>query len=237
MDKGICTVSIAAIRAENSHQSEMTSQILYGETIEILAIEGDFAYIRMHFDHYEGWLSVYQFSRITEENFSSRTKHILSKNFEVYDLPEGKKTLSIGSEIDLQSENTFKNPSSENITETAKLFLNVPYLWSGRSFFGIDCSGFVQLIYKVHGISLPREAHQQAEVGQVLSFAEESNPGDLAFFENEEGKISHVGMLLNPTEIIHAFGEVRIDSLDSTGIFNKDLRKHTHRLRFIKTYF
>jgi cell wall-associated NlpC family hydrolase len=103
-----------------------------------------------------------------------------------------------------------------------------------QSFFGIDCSGFVQLVYKIHGIFLPRESHQQAEIGEVLSFVEESKPGDLAFFENLEGQISHVGIMLEDQKIIHAFGKVRIDSLDSTGIFNKELNKHTHKLRFLR---
>ena len=107
-------------------------------------------------------------------------------------------------------------------------------MWSGRSFFGIDCSGFTQLVFKVHGIKLPRDAYQQAEVGNVLDFVEESEPGDLAFFENEVGKISHVGIMLEDQKIIHAYGKVRIDLLDSTGIFNKDLGKHTHKLRFVK---
>lgn len=237
MDIGICTVSVAAIRAESSHQSEMTSQLLFGETVDVLEFQGDFAKIKMHFDGYEGWISIHQVSIISVEGFSNRKTEIITKNFGIYDLTQGKTVLSIGSEIDLENGNKLGTIGLQNITETAKLFLNVPYLWSGRSFFGVDCSGFVQLIYKVHGITLPRESHQQAEIGEVLSFAEESKPGDLAFFENEEGKISHVGLLLNPTEIIHAFGKVRIDSLDSTGIFNKELKKHTHRLRFLRSIF
>ena len=110
-------------------------------------------------------------------------------------------------------------------------------MWGGRSFFGIDCSGFTQLVYKVHGISLPRDAYQQAKEGRVLDFVEESKPGDLAFFENEEGRIHHVGILLNPNEIIHASGKVRIDALDYSGIFNQEMNKHTHKLRFVKSYF
>jgi cell wall-associated NlpC family hydrolase len=93
------------------------------------------------------------------------------------------------------------------------------------------------LIYKVQGLALPREAQQQSEIGEVLSFVEESKPGDLAFFENEDGKICHVGMMLPDQKIIHASGKVRIDCLDSTGIFNKELNKHTHKLRFLRSVF
>ena len=236
MDKGICTVSVAAIRAEQSHQSEMTSQLLYGETVEILQNKGKFIKVKMHFDGYEGWIDCLQIATITDEYFENRKTEFVNNALQMYSTSQGKILLSIGSEVN--SENAEPNfLNFDTISETAKQFLNVPYLWSGRSFFGIDCSGFVQLIYKVHGVSLPREAQQQSEIGEVLSFVEESKPGDLAFFENEEGKIIHVGMMLSDHEIIHASGKVRIDSLDSTGIFNKDLNKHTHKLRFLRSIF
>ncbi|SFI94449.1 SH3 domain-containing protein [Kaistella treverensis] len=227
MNKGICTVSVAALRSEPSQRAEMTSQLLYGETIKILANEGKFLKIQMDFDQYEGWVDAQQISEISE----NENKTIVQETFLNYLTSEGEILLSIGSEIKAE------NPAVEqpkNIIETAMKFLNVPYLWSGRSFFGIDCSGFVQLVYKVHGIALPRDAYQQAVIGEVLSFVEESRPGDLAFFENSEGQIVHVGILLNNFEIIHAFGKVRIDALDTTGIFNKDLNRHTHKLRFIR---
>ena len=144
--------------------------------------------------------------------------------------------LSLGSEIPSNEENSIVSATREKISQTANLFLNVPYLWSGRSFFGIDCSGLTQLVYKVCGLSLPREAHQQAEQGRVLDFIEESQPGDLAFFENGEGKISHVGVMLDNQKIIHAYGKVRIDTLDSSGIFNQELNRHTHKLRFVKSF-
>jgi hypothetical protein len=236
MNKAICTVSVAAIRAEPSHQSEMTSQLLYGETVDILESKGSFIKVKMHLDGYEGWTDARQISDISEEYFLERKTELVLNPIQMYNTSQGAILLSMGSEVN--SENikpTFLN--FENISETAKQFLNVPYLWSGRSFFGIDCSGFVQLIYKVHGISLPREAQQQSEIGEVLSFVEESKPGDLAFFENEDGKICHVGMMLPDQKIIHASGKVRIDCLDSTGIFDKELNKHTHKLRFLRSIF
>jgi cell wall-associated NlpC family hydrolase len=236
MEKGICTVSVAAIRAEQSHQSEMTSQILYGETVDILEKAAKFIKIKMHFDGYEGWVDVQQISEISEEYFQERKTELVQNTLQMYSTSQGVILLSIGSEVNSEkAEPTFLK--TETVSETAQKFFNVPYLWSGRSFFGIDCSGFVQLVYKVHGISLPREAHQQSEVGEVLSFVEESKPGDLAFFENLDGQISHVGMMLEDQNIIHAYGKVRIDSLDSTGIFNKELNKHTHKLRFLRSVF
>lgn len=236
MEKGICTVSVAAIRAEQSHQSEMTSQILYGETVDILEKAAKFIKIKMHFDGYEGWVDVQQISEISEEYFQQRKTELVQNTLQMYSTSQGVILLSIGSEVNSEKADPIFL-KTEKVSETAQKFFNVPYLWSGRSFFGIDCSGFVQLVYKVHGISLPREAHQQSEVGEVLSFVEESKPGDLAFFENLDGQISHVGMMLEDQNIIHAYGKVRIDSLDSTGIFNKELNKHTHKLRFLRSVF
>ena len=236
MNKGICTVSVAAIRAEQSHQSEMTSQLLYGETVEILQNKGKFLKVKMHFDGYEGWIDSQQIAEISDDYFNERKTELVANTVQMYNTSQGPILLSMGSEVNSEkTDPVFLN--LETMSETAKQFLNVPYLWSGRSFFGIDCSGFVQLIYKAHGISLPREAQQQSEVGEVLSFVEESKPGDLAFFEDEEGRICHVGMMLTDHEIIHASGKVRIDSLDSTGIFNKELNKHTHKLRFLRSIF
>jgi cell wall-associated NlpC family hydrolase len=88
-------------------------------------------------------------------------------------------------------------------------------------------------VYK--GKEIPRDAYQQAEIGSTLSFIEESEPGDLAFFDNHEGKIIHVGIILENNFIIHASGKVRIDRLDQQGIFNTEERKHTHKLRLIKS--
>ena len=233
MNKAIGNVSVAPIRAESSHQSEMTTQLLYGESCEILEINGNFSKIKMDFDGYEGWIDSKQILQIYEEDFVQRKTEMVTELFGFYDLPDGKTLLSIGSELNSESGNLHEK-KNVSVAETALQFLNVPYLWSGRSFFGIDCSGFTQLVYKVHGKVLPREAMMQSELGTVLDFVEEAEPGDLAFFENEEGKISHVGMMLENQKIIHAYGKVRIDLLDSAGIYNQDLKKHTHKLRFIK---
>jgi cell wall-associated NlpC family hydrolase len=121
-----------------------------------------------------------------------------------------------------------------NLIENALLFLNAPYLWGGRTPLGIDCSGFTQLIYRMNGFDLLRDASQQATQGEVLSFIEESEPGDLAFFDNNEGAITHVGLIMSDNYIIHAHGKVRIDRLDQSGIFNVEKKVHTHKLRVIK---
>lgn len=232
--KSITNVSVAPMRAEDSDKAEIITQLLFGESCDVLEVNKNWTKIKNHFDGYEGWVDSKQITPITEEDFAKRKTKIITENFTIYHHRDEKMLLSIGSEI--ETENTPESVSTlrENIKKTALGFLNVPYLWGGRSFFGIDCSGFVQLVYKVNGMQLPRDAYQQAEIGGVLDFIEEAEVGDLAFFENEEGKIIHIGIMLEDQKIIHAHGKVRIDELDSTGIFNKDQNKHTHRLRFVK---
>lgn len=232
MEKYYCSVSVSPMRAEVSEKSEMTSQILYGETCEIIKTEGLYSKIKMDFDGYEGWVN----SSVLKKENSEISKHLVTKNYGVFDLPEGRNLLSLGSEVAFETENFVDNNNiRESLVESAKKFINVPYLWGGRSYFGIDCSALVQLVYKIHGIALPRDADKQAELGEARDFVEESEPGDLAFFEDETGFISHVGLVLSPFELIHASGKVRIDSLDFSGIYNAEKNKHTHKLRMVKT--
>ena len=232
MEKYYCSVSVSPIRAEVSEKSEMTSQILYGETCEIIKTEGLYSKIKMDFDGYEGWVN----SSVLKKENSEISKNLVTQNYGVFDLPDGRNLLSLGSEVAFETENFVDNNNiRESLVESAKKFINVPYLWGGRSYFGIDCSALVQLVYKIHGIALPRDADKQAELGEARDFVEESEPGDLAFFEDETGFISHVGLVLSPFELIHASGKVRIDSLDFSGIYNAEKNKHTHKLRMVKT--
>ncbi|AFR35130.1 C40 family peptidase [Riemerella anatipestifer] len=235
MSRAVASVSVVPVRSESSDKAEIITQVLYGESVEILSQEGNWVHIKIDFDGYEGWVDVKQFKIISDENISESKTNLVKKPFLEYGFGDEKLLLSIGSEIEADVEETEVMNIRSFIADTAQKFLNVPYLWGGRSFFGIDCSGFTQIVYKVGGIKIPRDAYQQAEVGQVLDFIEEAQAGDLAFFENEEGRITHVGIMLEDRKIIHAHGKVRIDELDSVGIFNKDQNKHTHKLRFIKT--
>ncbi|MPS66423.1 MULTISPECIES: C40 family peptidase [Chryseobacterium] len=236
MDKGICVVTVAPVRAEGSDKAEIVTEILFGESADILEVNKNWTKIKMHYDDYEGWMDTKQIRPISDEDFAKRKVTVVTEDFSSVLMNDGKTLLSMGSEVEFPVVASRRSHDvRESIALTAKEFLNVPYLWGGKSFFAVDCSGFTQLVYKVHNIKLPRDTYQQAEVGEALSFVEESRPGDLAFFENPEGKIIHVGIMLDSQKIIHASGKVRIDTLDSTGIFNKELNKHTHKLRVIKS--
>ena len=246
MDYGICNLSIVPIRAEASDMSEMVTQVLYGEHFKILEIRKKWSRIRLAFDSYEGWIDNKQFINTSEEDYS---------NFEIRDIKLSADLVDIVTSLDKQLfsiclgsnvsasqylSHNFEGKSlskilpKENLIETALLYLNSPYLWGGKTPFGIDCSGFTQMVYKLNGYRLLRDASQQATQGEALSFIEESEPGDLAFFDNEEGRITHVGIIMKDNYIIHAHGKVRIDRLDHSGIFNYDVRNHTHKLRVIK---
>ena len=238
MNKGICNVSIAPLRAENSDKSEIVSQLLYGESADIIEVKDNWTKIITHYDNYEAWMDTKQISPISDEFLASRKTNLVKEPFQSTMTESGKVLLSMGSEVTFETTAPTRGRDlSESIVNCAKEFLNVPYLWGGKSFFGIDCSGFTQIIYKIHGIKIPRDTYQQAEIGDALTFIEEAKPGDLAFFENKDGRIHHVGIILADQKIIHAHGKVRIDSLDTSGIFNKDQNKHTHKLRFIRSYF
>jgi cell wall-associated NlpC family hydrolase len=235
MNKGICIVTVAPVRAEGSDKAEIVTEILFGESADILEVNKNWTKIKMHYDGYEGWMDTKQLKPVTDEDFAKRKVTVVTEDFSSVIMNDGKTLLSMGSEVEFPAVASRRSHDvRESIALTAKEFINVPYLWGGKSFFAVDCSGFTQLVYKIHNIKLPRDASQQVEIGESLTFVEESQPGDLAFFENPEGKIVHVGIMLDNQRIIHASGKVRIDTLDSTGIFNKEMNKHTHKLRVIK---
>ncbi|WP_405369051.1 NlpC/P60 family protein [Nonlabens sp. Asnod2-A12] len=246
MRYGVCPISIAPLRLETSDASEMVSQVLYGELFKVLEKRKKWSKIRLAHDNYEGWIDNKQFKEIESEQYQHFVKHskFYSKDLISHLTHEDKtlSTLTIGAQVSSTSllKDTFQNDintvilGSSNLINNALLFLNTPYLWGGRTPLGIDCSGFTQLIYRLSGFDLLRDASQQATQGEVLSFIEEAEPGDLAFFDNNEGKITHVGIIMSDNYIIHAHGKVRIDRLDQSGIFNIEENIHTHKLRVIK---
>lgn len=246
MQYGICNLGIVPIRLEPSDTSEMVTQALYGDYFKVLEQRKKWSRIRFAFDKYEGWIDNKQYLEVNEEAYTDLSKSRLNLSTDlieyVSDASEQLYPIPIGSELNSLSylnhsfdgnRLTEKNEKS-NLIKTAFLFLNAPYLWGGKTPFGIDCSGFTQMVYKLNGFPLLRDASQQAAQGAALSFIEESEPGDLAFFDNAEGTIIHVGIIMENNYIIHAHGKVRIDRLDHSGIYNVDKNTHTHKLRVIK---
>ncbi|WP_103068483.1 C40 family peptidase [Aquimarina sediminis] len=247
MQYGICNLSIVPLRFEPRDPSEMVSQVLYGEHFKVLEQRKKWSKIRLAFDNYEGWIDNKQYLEITEEDYKSfdnqSSPNLVADMVEFINCEDGQ-LMPIPLGASLIALDFFKHQyegtriteiqAKSNIIDTAFLFLNAPYLWGGKTNFGIDCSGFTQMVYKLNGYKLLRDASQQATQGDPLSFIEESEPGDLAFFDNEEGIITHVGIMMQNNYIIHAHGKVRVDRIDHTGIYNTEKRTHTHKLRVIK---
>ncbi|MEC5166556.1 hypothetical protein RCH18_002297 [Flavobacterium sp. PL11] len=248
---GICNLAMIPLRSEPSDRSEIVSQVLFGEHFEIVEQLKQWTYIKMQFDGYQGWIDFKQLQLISEVSYNQLSSEAIVLNADLIEyittpsnllipIPLGS-CLSFLNHSDINTANFefegtkaigIKNKSS--LITTAFMYSNAPYLWGGKTPFGIDCSGFTQMVYKLNGYKLLRDASQQSTQGEALSFIEESEAGDLAFFDNDEGNIIHVGIIMDDNYIIHASGKIRIDRLDHLGIFNAETNKHTHKLRVIK---
>jgi len=256
MFTGIALYSIIPMRKEPSDQSEMVSQLLFGECYQIIEEKENWLQILTLFDSYTGWIDRKMHTEVTGSPFH----HIQEQPPPVLDsllmsiehrgsppqlilagstLPGyNKRKHSI--EVDNHVFNIrwtfgdFNTKGLNTLPKTTGNFLNTPYLWGGRSIFGCDCSGFVQILFKIHGISLRRDSSQQAEQGETVASLSDARLGDLAFFADENGTVYHVGLILSPGEIVHSSGYVHKDGLDEQGIFNLITRKYTHKLFTIK---
>lgn len=245
------------MRAEPSERSEMVSQLLWGETFRVEEESDRWLRIHSNLDRYSAWVNPLMVTLVNDEawalevgvpyhvaqaplsyavNEKTRERVLIPQGALLYRYNEASHTFALlqhSYKLELPPEKLPANKRSA-LLAAAQSLVNAPYLWGGRTALGIDCSGLTQLAYRVVGIPIPRDAYQQAEKGETVSFLDSAQPGDLAFFDNEEGKITHVGMLLGSGRILHASGTVHVDSIDSEGIFSKAQNKYTHRLRVIK---
>lgn len=256
---GVCNLALVPLRAEASDKSEILSFLLFGDCFEILDAQSNWLQLRTLSDDYTGWIDPKQYQKLTE----SQVQNLLSTtavtglaisqtigrtdNGEILQLVSGSQVpapdqdgrFRIG-DVDYRFMGEPQLAAGQDfdryISNYARFYQNAPYLWGGKSIFGIDCSGFTQMVFRMLGIDIPRDAWQQAEQGAVVNFLQEVKPGDLAFFDNAEGRITHVGIILESQQIIHASGKVRIDVLDDQGIYNAETGRHTHKLRIIKRF-
>ncbi len=253
---GFCHHNSIPVRTEPSHQSEMCTELLFGELYAILESFEDWLHIRLIYDNYEGWINKASFFEISENEFRRLHELPCRVSTEVVQLIENRSLqawfpILIGSSFHGLTNNTFsageyeyffegltesipQNSERKKVLEMSMIYLHSPYKWGGRSPFGIDCSGFTQMAYKLAGVQLLRDSTQQATQGENISFITDAKPGDLLFFDDEESAITHVGILLTEEKIIHASGHVRIDQVDHQGIFNKESGQYSHQLRLIK---
>lgn len=254
-----CNCSLMPVRGEPTHRAEMTNQLLFGEKAEILEInDNDWARIRSYWDDYIGWCKLSQLTLITDKEYNKPAKYTATNNNNHIEFEKGNQWIPAGSElygikggkITLHNETgKYKGKrvatrdlefSIDELIHNARLYINAPYLWGGRSIAGIDCSGLIQMAFKMCGKPFPRDASIQSEEGESVDFLQHAQTGDLAFFDNADGIITHVGLLLDNSHILHATdtsGKVVIDKIDPEGIISKIQRKRTHSLRMIKRLY
>ncbi len=256
---GIVLHPLVPVRAADSERSEMVTQLLFGELVSISEVKDKWLLVKNIADDYCGWVDRKMIQSISNDDFELLSKSAFEllvrpltncryNNTEksLY-LPAGSKIYIIDGGIRPQflpdiypeshGQSGIKDFSGTDIILLAKQFLNAPYLWGGKSILGIDCSGLVQLVFSFFKISLARDASEQVNVGEVVSFPDEVREGDLAFFVNDNGNIIHVGILLGSNRIIHASGSVKIESIDATGIVSGQTGEYTHRLKVVKRVF
>lgn len=258
MEYGISLLSIIPVRAEPREQSEQTSQLLFGETCTILDTKEKWLHIRLDHDGYQGWVNRKTCMEIGEDEYNEvqeASVFIVDSQIAYIENGDMQFPIVLGSSLPGFNDDdltlTFNGQtysfqglykpfepqaSGDLIVKNALRFKGAPYLWGGRSLFGVDCSGFTQIVFKMCGFMLPRDAYQQVEKGIPVETFTAIQPGDLAFFPNAKGKISHVGILLNDKEIIHAYGSVRTDHFDERGIINAETGTLTHTLSQIRRY-
>jgi len=250
MEKYICENVFVPLRSGPSHKNEMLSQVLFGEKYRVTDQAGSWMKIETIFDSYTGWIDIDHLLHTGTDNAdggfvlnrpllcykSDNTKLVLEPGCEIFNPDFENKVFFAGDNRYTTEADFGKNfiSTSDSLVDTAMKFINSPYIWGGRIPSGIDCSGLTQLVYKIHGIAIPRDSCQQAEAGRTIDFIDQAEPGDLVFFDNERGKISHVGMMISRGLVIHAQGRVRIDSIDHQGIYKAEIGGYSHKLRMIK---
>jgi len=222
----------------------MVSQILFGETAVVSEEQKGWYNIVTEFDGYTGWLE--KDPAGLEEKGSERQKTIILREpYNIFAFHSERLILCAGSEIPAsdgkiyldQKEYTVETdlfPRADSIITDAIKFINAPYLWGGRTIFGMDCSGFIQILFKINGVKLPRDAKDQASTGTEVKDIKDMLPGDVMFFKNEGGKIVHTGLFMGDGKIIHASKKVHVDKVDITGIYSEPVKEYTHRLSCIR---
>jgi hypothetical protein len=245
----ICPLSIVPVRREPDDRAEQVSQWLFGETADVLEHRPKWTLLRFHHDSYQGWVDNKQLQPARDGVDQKPVRSI--EQFMHVSTAAGAMVMPFGAVLPAYSAGQFDigperlafpghTTAQANGTPVMRMlavkdqWLNTPYLWGGRSPFGVDCSGLTQMLFLVGGIALPRDAWQQAELGKAVESVEMATTGDLAFFANDEGRVVHVGNILEKRPIHQATGRVRNDTHDAEGIINAEEKRHTHKLCLLK---
>jgi gamma-D-glutamyl-L-lysine dipeptidyl-peptidase len=258
IDYGVCRLAVVPIRKEPNDLTEQMTQLLFGDHYEVTESSKDKKWfrIRVFGDQSEGWMDAKQHHAITKDYFDQINLVDFKITTEVTSWILYKKnplSIVMGSIVPISASELFKieeqfafNGESKSsgqrrdfefLKSVALRYLHAPFQWGGKSPFGIDASGFVQMVFKISGYSLFRNSQQQSQQGKSIKNVSEAKPGDLVFFHGKDNKINHSGILLDDAKIIHSFGRVRIDHLMEEGILNTESKIFTHSFNSIRRIF
>lgn len=256
---GISLYSVIPVRAEASEAAEQTTQILFGESFDILEQQPRWTRVRLHLDGQEGWIDAKMCTPMSDQEYQSYAAAwpsaaivafpmayaVSENNGQTIPLTAGTRltgykdgrfeVLGVGFRID--SSMIITEPialNEQNLLKTVRFFLNIPYLWGGKNAMGMDCSGFTQVVMSLFGKKLKRNASEQVAQGREIKSLDKIHAGDLVFFDHEDGKISHVGIAIDSSRVIHCSGRVKVEKLDETGIFNAEKGEYSHHLVAIR---
>jgi len=255
MKAGICDQPLIPMRSEPKDGSELVTMLLFGEMYEIVDQHGDWYFVQHGFDGYQGWFFSREPVLLTEKeaaNIEEGSMFLAAEPF--LKLVSENRALVVGLGSPLPNFNghycrindefflvkgrakpTDNKGRPSYLEELALSLLEAPYLWGGRTTHGLDCSGFTQILYRFAEVDLPRDAKEQAKLGDYVNSFKEKVKGDIAYFKNQDGKIGHTGIVLDSDKVIHASEKVRIDLLTDRGIYRETLGEYTHQLHSIKS--